>query len=372
MNKQHGKVDKPKYTYIARGTYWRFRYRDFQTSLPGQPGEPEFLEKYQRLLTQIIPPERVRVENAHGSFSFVLEKFFADVEFRALAHKTQEGYRGLARKVEPLLGDCDMTATTSEMIAEVRNTVPIGSSNGLRAFISRLYNFASKRGYVEKGVNRARELDRVKIVSDGHVPWSDDEIVLLLKHAKGAIRTLLILGLCTGQRAGDIERTQWSQVLGDSIRVRQGKTRELLDIPLHPMLRAELDYLRAQGPVSGAIVRNHVGNPVGRKSYNRRLTKLIASIPNFPHRTPHGGRYATAAMLEDAGCTVQGIMAIIGHRTYQQAIAYLIKRKEAGHAMARLVEHAAAMNAEPPMMRQAVRRAAPRLRLRLVSLAKAA
>ena len=363
---------KRKYTYQARGVYWRFRFRDFHASLPGQPGDPDFEEKYERLMKLVVPPPRPPVIFGRNTFDFVIEKFLADAEFRALSKGSQYQYEIYARKVSKLLGDFDMTATTVEMIAAVRNSMTLGSGDNMRGFLSRLYSFGASRGYVEKGVNRARDMDRLKRKVEGHIPWSDDEIALLLKHATGAIRLMIIIGLCTGQRAETIETMEWSQVLGDNIRVRQKKTNALLDIPLHPLLKAELDALRAQGPVSGRIIRNSRGNPVGACSYRYRLSTLIGKIPNFPHRTPHGGRYATAAMLEDAGCKVWEIQAILGHSTYQQAMAYIIKRKNAGMAIAMLVTHAAQMPERARGASVHPLTAAIRPPLRLVSLAKAA
>jgi integrase len=62
----------------------------------------------------------------------------------------------------------------------------------------------------------------------------------------------------------------------------------------------------------------------------------------MPHRTPHGARYAAAAMMEEAGCTVFQIQAILGHSTYQQAMAYIIRRRESRAGMDKLVSHAQA------------------------------
>lgn len=209
----------------------------------------------------------------------------------------------------------------------------------MRAFISRLYNFASTRGYVEKDVNRARPLGLIKRRVEGHVPWSDDEVALLLRHATGPIRTLIIMVLCTAQRSCDLTSLEWSQVIGDQVRIRQKKTNALIDIPLHPLLRQELDFLRAEGAVSGKIVKCHDGTAIGKKGFNERLTRLIRSIPNMPHRTPHGARYTAAAMMEEAGCTVFQIQAILGHSTFQQAMAYIIKRRQSQQGMLKLIDY---------------------------------
>lgn len=163
----------------------------------------------------------------------------------------------------------------------------------------------------------------------------------MLEHAAGAIRTLLILAICTGQRPGDVERMKWSQVIGDFVRVRQQKTKELVEIPIHPMLRAELERLRSEGPVAGVIVRKGNGRPIGDGGFRYRMKTLINNIPNMPWRTPHGSRYAAAALLRDAGCDIDQICSIVGHRTYIMALKYFKRRKLAMEAMAAMVRYAA-------------------------------
>ncbi|MBB5714858.1 tyrosine-type recombinase/integrase [Sphingomonas aerophila] len=342
MKRKKKGVAKPRYTYVARGTYWRFRYQRFDAPLPGSPGEPAFEEKYEQLIALVIKPEPPIVMVGEGTFRWVLDRYFRDVVFRSLAEGTQRTYRHMSKTIYRLLGDCDMVATTPAMIAGVRDAVTIGGANNMRAFISRLYSYASSMGWIESHINRARDLKVIKRKVPGHVPWSDDELALLLRHAEGETRTLIILAICTAQRAIDLVTTDWSQVLGENIRVRQKKTNMLIDIPMHPLLQEELRRLRSLRPVSGRIVRHANGDDIGNKGFNERLTKLIAKIPNMPHRTPHGARYAAAAMMEEAGCTVFQIQAILGHSTYQQAMAYIIRRRESRAGMDKLVSHAQA------------------------------
>lgn len=173
------------------------------------------------------------------------------------------------------------------------------------------------------------------------MPWSDDELALLLQHAEGQTRTWIILAICTAQRASDLVAMSWSQVLGDGIRVRQKKTNMLVDIPLHPLLAEESQRLRLGGPVSGHIVTLANGEKIGKKGLNQRLTALIGQIPNMPHRTPHGARYAAAAMMEEVGCTVYRIRAILGHSTYQQAMSYITRRRAGRDGMDKLIAHVA-------------------------------
>ncbi len=330
---------KPKYTYIIKDKYWRFRYQKLDCPLPGVPGSPEFEIKYAQLVALAIKPEPPMKFVPKGTFSWVIDMYFRDVEFRALAASTQRSYRCMAKIVDPLLGDCDMAATTTAMVAEVRNSVTIEMGNSVRAFISRLYGFAASRQWIDSSINRARDLKKVKSKGFGLVPWSDDELALMLQYAEGQTRTLIILAICTAQRSCDLTSMDWSQVLGKNIRVRQKKTNLLIDIPMHPLLEDELRRLKSAGPVSGRIIKHDDGNLIGKKGFNARLTTLLRQIPNMPHRTPHGARYAAAAMMEEAGCTVFEIQAILGHSTYQQAIHYINKRKNGRAAMDKLVAH---------------------------------
>ncbi|MGY2735590.1 tyrosine-type recombinase/integrase [Sphingomonas sp. UYP23] len=335
------------YTYVAKSCYWRFRYKGLDAPLPGVPGDACFQEKYADLLARFLRQPPVVVDLARGTFDHALRKFYADAEFLSLAKSTQGNYLQFGKIVSRLLGDCLMEQTTVDMIGAVRSSVKIGYRRTIRCFISRLYVFASDRGYVTRGLNVAERLRPLKPKKGGHEPWSNDEIAKFFEYARGSVRTLIIIALCTGQRASDIEQMSWSQVLGDFVRVRQRKTGELLEIPLHPMLRRELDRLRSEGLVSGVIVRKPSGCPTGGKSFEYQMRKLVKAIPNMPRRTPHGARYATAAILQDAGCDVEEIVSIIGHRNYEMAIQYATKRKLALRAMAKMIRHAALADGHP-------------------------
>lgn len=333
-------VYRPAYTYIAKKKYWRFRYKGFDAPLLGMPGDLDFETRYAELLALVVRPEPVKVKPLPGTFDDVMERFFKDAEFRVLAERTQQKYIYTGRQVSHYLGDCMLALTSVEMLAAVRNDMKLGYAEPVRTFISRLYGFADKRGWIEKGLNPARVLGPLGLKSDGHPPWSPDEIMLMFEHASGAIRTLLIIALCTGQRPLDVERMKWSQVIGNFVRVKQHKTGEWVEIPLHPMLRAELERLRAEKPVEGVIVRKSSGGPLGDGGFRYRLKTLIRKIPNMPWRTPHGSRYATAAFLRDAGCDIDEICSIIGHRTYVMAMKYFRRRKMAVNAMAKMVRYA--------------------------------
>ena len=59
-------------------------------------------------------------------------------------------------------------------------------------------------------------------------------------------------------------------------------------------------------------------------------------ITELPARSSHDLRHAAAGMLGEVGCTVGLITSILGHRTYQMAMRYLLARRESTAAMKRL------------------------------------
>jgi integrase len=333
--------DKPRYTYVAKGKYWRFRHPETgEIGLPGKPGSIEFETKYAELVARIQPKDRRRVDC--DSFNWLLDTYFASESYRTLTENTRYDYAILGNAVREHLGDQSFRLTTKRMIMTVRDSfagTPYQAEK-LKRFISRLYTFAAEAEIVDVDTNPASGIRSLKWRKHGFEPWSDEEIDLLLKHARGVTRTLIIISIYTGQRPGDVAGMQWSQALGDMIRVRQIKTGELVLIPCHPALKKELERLQAAegGQATGSIAK-WKGRQIDEGQYRYLLRKLVRAIRNMPHRTPHGARFAAAARLSEAGCTVDQIVSIIGHRTYQIAMMYIMRRKNAEAAMRLFVTH---------------------------------
>jgi hypothetical protein len=53
------------------------------------------------------------------------------------------------------------------------------------------------------------------------------------------------------------------------------------------------------------------------------------------NRSLHGLRYAAAARLDQAGCSVTEAVAVLGHRTYEMALKYMAQRRASEAALAK-------------------------------------
>jgi integrase len=180
--------------------------------------------------------------------------------------------------------------------------------------------------------------------------FTDEQIKALLDHAWGEWRGLILLGLYTGQRLGDIARMTWEQVdlERELIRLVTGKTGARLTIPLAAPLAA---YLRAlpgrQGPihpkaaasaaskvVAGKVKRGKVG------SLSNQFTKLMERA-GLREKTTHKGtgkgrdaarqryslsfhslRHTATTLLYEAGVPAAVVKALIGHKSDDMSAHY--------------------------------------------------
>lgn len=328
----------PKHTDVKKGKYWYFRHPLVGSSvrIPGKPGEAEWHAKYAELLALV--QKGPKAKPAQSTFAWLVAQYRKSPEFAGLKPSTRDDYEISLSIIEDELGDQPYALTTRKMLKAVRDnhsSTP-RKADKLKAMMSRLYTWADEEEHVPEGCNPASGLKKLQKKPKPFVPWSDEEIDLFLDHAPRHVLTPVMIALYTGQRASDVVAATWTQLKGSTIRVRQEKTGELLDIPCHPKLRSYLEALRAderRGVVMATSIehRSYTGG-----SLAQALARAITFIPDMPHRTMHGLRYAAAARLEEAGCTVSEIAAILGHRTYQMAMKYIAQRKSAQRAIQKL------------------------------------
>lgn len=161
--------------------------------------------------------------------------------------------------------------------------------------------------------------------------WTDAECEKFDAAAPLHIRAAFRLALYTGQRKSDLIRMQWEQYDGKYIRVLQQKTKRVLRIPVHPILKATLDEMKEKGPFirmgrrkrvqSPYILYNFYGDPWTLPSLQYSVKELCRKI-GIENRTFHGLRKTTAAKLAEAGCSPHLIGSITGHRSLSELMSY--------------------------------------------------
>ena len=121
------------------------------------------------------------------------------------------------------------------------------------------------------------------------------------------------LALYTGQRRSDLVKMMWSQFDGEFLEVRQQKTGELLSIPCHKILRAELETMPRQAET---ILVGERGRAQTAASPSVMVGRTLRDM-GVTGYSIHGLRKNAGKALAEAGCGEREIMAILGHRTLQ-------------------------------------------------------
>jgi integrase len=168
--------------------------------------------------------------------------------------------------------------------------------------------------------NPAAGIKKYRSQGEGHHSWSESEIARFeQRHPIGSkARLALSLGLYTAQRKGDVLRMGWQHVSGDSIAVRQEKTDTALKIPMHPQLVAALASV-PRGNLT-FLVTEH-GAPFTSNGFGN-WWRDRCNEAGLPHCSFHGLRKAAATRLANAGCSVDQVKAITGHRSLAEVARY--------------------------------------------------
>jgi integrase len=180
--------------------------------------------------------------------------------------------------------------------------------------------FGIKSGDIEG--DPAHGVKRPKLSKSGWHDWSEEEIARFeARHPIGTkARLAFDLALYTGQRASDLIRMGRQHVRDNRINVVQQKTQALLWIPLDPRLLASIEAMPRSDELT-FILTEH-GRPFASGSkFSRRMLKWSreAGLNGCPL---HGLRKACCRRLAEAGCSVNQIAAISGHKSLSEVERY--------------------------------------------------
>ncbi len=187
--------------------------------------------------------------------------------------------------------------------------------------------------------NPAADIKPLK--KDGKVsrrPFTMPELQLVLNHASGEWKSIILFGIYTGQRLGDIALLTWSSIdaAASEIRLRAQKTGRFMSIPLAAPLARHIATMErpdaANAPVH-PIAAGWATAEAGRRSsiLSRRFRDLMADAgigERQSHRkskqgrsarrdiqdlTFHSLRHTATSLMKNAGVSEAVVMDIIGH-----------------------------------------------------------
>lgn len=294
---------KRKYFYAWRGGPL---LKDEQ-GIPLAPGNPAFVVAY-------ATAHENRKKPAAGTMFSLIAAYKSTSEFTKRAERTKKDYLRFLKMIEDKFGDMPISYVEKPKargkFKAWRDTLSESPRQADYAWgmLARVLSVAKDRGTISTNVcergGRLYSVDRAEII------WQADHIKAFGAVASDELRFALLLALWTGQRQGDLIRLAWTQYDGTHIRIRQGKTKARVVIPVGAILKAELDARRGEGTVL-KNTRGEAWTGDGfRTSWGKASTR--AGLDDADLRF-HDLRGTAVTRLSLAECNNQQIASITGH-----------------------------------------------------------
>lgn len=304
--------------------------------LPGKPGDPEFAAAH-------AEAHAARMAKPDGVLQPVLDAYLASPKFTDLAPRTRKDYLKHVRKIEAEYSDFPVAAlsdrATRGEFLHWRDRLAKASrrqADYTYSVLALILAWAYDRGMVPGNpcerpgrVYRSERIDNI---------WTADDEAAFLKSAPAHIGLAFMLALWTGQRQGDLLRLPWSAYDGRAIRLRQGKTKAHVVIPVGEPLRAKLDAT----PKKAVTILSTTTGTAWTEGGFRASWRTACKAAGVEGLTFHDLRGTAVTRLAVAGCEVPEIAAITGHRLNKVAAIldshYLSRDSALGVAAIRKLE----------------------------------
>lgn len=276
--------------------------------LPGKPGDSEFAAAY-------VEAHTARAAMPEGVLQPVLDAYLSSPKFTNLAPRTRKDYLKHIRKIEAEYSDFPLAALS---VREARGEFLNWRDRLARAsrrqadytysVLALILAWSFERGMVPGNpcerpgrVYRSERIDNI---------WTVENEAAFLGAAPAHIGLAFMLALWTGQRQGDLLRLPWSAYDGQTIRLRQGKTKAHVVIPVGGPLKAMLDATPKKAVTILSTTRGAAWTEGGFRASWRTACKA-ARVEGL---TFHDLRGTAVTRLAVAGCEVPEIASITGHK----------------------------------------------------------
>ncbi len=178
----------------------------------------------------------------------------------SLSPKSMTRYDGVVRNFLARIegkADCPISQFTISDAHRFRSSVlSTGKSNHSVnldfKIIGSMFRVAHRGGVIPS--NPFDAVESLPNDTESHLPFTLEQVSLILSAAEGEWKGLVTLGFTTGGRLGDLAALTWESVdlAQGLLKFRQSKTRRHLktrdvEIPLHPMLKAHLERFPIEG-----------------------------------------------------------------------------------------------------------------------------
>jgi integrase len=300
----------------------RFRKGFYSTYLAGIPYAEDFMQRYHAALDgNVRQLEDFKEEHIEpGTIDAVIVNFYHSTDFVRLKATTQRVRKNVLEKFRLLHGKKRVGLLTAAHLKAIIGDMADrpGAANNLLKVLRVLLRHAIDMGLIQD--NPARNVRKFAVSSEGFHSWSEGDVAAFETTHKHGSRAHLALSLLlyTGQRRSDVVRMGWQHISGELLSVVQDKTGEYLKIPIHPKLATAIGTMPRKNMT---FLLTEAGAPFTAAGFGNWFRDRCNEA-GLQHCSAHGLRKACATRLANAGCTVEQIKAITGHKTLSEVARY--------------------------------------------------
>ncbi|HYF35956.1 MAG TPA: tyrosine-type recombinase/integrase [Prosthecobacter sp.] len=281
-------------------------------------GSPEFMEEYRAAAN--LPAKLKAPKFEAGTFGALIDAYYDSPEFRvSLKASTQQVRKRILDKLKAKHGHKLVMDMERRHVLDLRNEAglaPHAANNRLKV-LKALFRWAVDAGRAP--TNPTREVSKIKVRSDGHEPWSMDEIARFLEtHPPGSkARLAFMLLLCTGARKSDVVTFGRHIVEAGALKYRVNKTGRWIITPLAKQLSEEIGHLPKDQVM---FLLTEYGKPFTVNGFGNWFRDRCDEAG--VSKSAHGLRKAGAAIIAERGATENEIMAFGGWASPSEAAHY--------------------------------------------------
>lgn len=315
--------------------------------LTGEYGSPEFHASYNFAVQGCVRrPEK--------DLRSLIDRYLDSSAFSKLAPRTKKDYKYHIKAIEAEFGDLPISALADRGVRadflgwrdRFGKRAPRQADLAFRV-LARVISWG-----FNLGIAPANPCERAGIIHKNGTRvdkiWTDEDEAAFMEKAPERLRLAIQLALWTGQRQGDLLDLTWDQYDGETIRLRQSKTKARVEIPVGEPLRLALEAAKAKLRESGVDKAALESRPILSTLKGTRWSgdgfrtswRKACECAGIEDLTFHDLRGTAVTRLAVAGCTVPEIATITGHSLRD----------------AELILQAHYMNHDPQLAKNAIRK----------------
>lgn len=294
------------HTATAKGRTYYYAWRG-GPRLRGEPGSPEFVASYNEAV-------RTRATPDTGTLFSLIAAYRSSTEYQGLSERTKLDYGKQMKLIEAEFGDFPLSAialpATRGIFKDWRDRRALRSKRQADygwVVLARILSVAKDRGRIP--VNPCERGGRIYKADRSDKVWSAADEAAFLSLAPAHLHLAIKLALWTGQRQGDLLRLPWSSYDGREIRLRQGKTKRRVRIPVGAPLKLALDGAKKRGPLILMTTRGTAWTSGGFQSSWRKAVAM-AGIEGLTFHDLRGSAVTRLAICESTEAEIAAITGL--------------------------------------------------------------